>query len=39
MVGMQDFQDTFKTPKQPFIKAFSICMTVSLIWLPKDLTA
>ena len=29
---MQNFQDTFKTGKQPFINAFSICMTVPLAW-------
>ena len=27
---MQNFQDTFETPKQSFISAFSICMTVPL---------
>ena len=27
---MQNFQDTFKTRKQSFINAFSICMTVPL---------
>ena len=28
---MQNFQDTFETPKRSFISAFSICMTVPLI--------
>ena len=28
---MQNFQDIFKTCKQSFISAFSICMTVPLI--------
>ena len=27
---MQNFQDTFKTRKQSFISAFSVCMTVPL---------
>ena len=27
---MQNFQDTFKTRKQSFISAFSICMTVPI---------
>ena len=27
---MRNFQDTFKTRKQSFINAFSICMTVPL---------
>ena len=28
---MRNFQDTFETPKRPFISGFSICMTVLLI--------
>ena len=31
IVGMGNFQDIFGTPKQSFINAFSICMTVPLI--------
>ena len=31
IVGMWNFQDTFKTRKRSFISAFSICMTVPLI--------
>ena len=27
---MQNFQDTFETPKQSFINTFSICITVPL---------
>ena len=27
---MQNFQDTFETPKRSFVNAFSICMTVPL---------
>ena len=27
---MRNFQDSFETRKQPFISAFSICMTVLL---------
>ena len=27
---MRNFQDTFETRKRPFISAFSICMTVPL---------
>ena len=27
---MQNFQNTFETPKRSFISAFSICMTVPL---------
>ena len=30
MIGMPNFQDTFEIRKQPFISAFSICMTVPL---------
>ena len=30
MVGMRNFQDTFKTSKRSLISAFSICMTVPL---------
>ena len=30
MVGIRNFQDTFKTRKRSFISAFSICMTVHL---------
>ena len=29
---MQDFQDTFETRKQSFSSAFSICMTVPLMY-------
>ena len=30
IVGMQNFQDAFKTQKQLFVSAFSICLTVPL---------
>ena len=30
MVGMQNFVDAFKTSKQSFIGAFSVCMTTPL---------
>ena len=30
MNGMQNFQDTFETPKWSLINAFSVYMTVSL---------
>ena len=30
MVGMRNFQDTFKTRKRSFVSAFSICMTPPL---------
>ena len=33
MVGMNNFQDTFKTVKRSFIIAFSICMIVPLIMI------
>ena len=32
---MRNFQDTFETRKRPFISAFSICMTVPLIFHNK----
>ena len=31
IVGIGNFQDTFKTRKQPLISAFLICITVPLI--------
>ena len=30
---MRSFQDTFQTRKQSFISAFSVCMTVPLVWV------
>ena len=30
---MRNFQDTFEIRKQSFISAFSVCMTVPLIYL------
>ena len=30
---MRNFQDSFQTPKQSFISAFSIYMTASLIFM------
>ena len=32
VIGMRNFQDTFETLKRSFISAFSICMTVPLIF-------
>ena len=35
---MRNFQDTFKTRKRSFISAFSICMTVPLIYQQLSFT-
>ena len=32
VIGMTNFQDTFETLKRSFVSAFSICMTVPLIF-------
>ena len=34
---MQNFHDTFETPKRSLMSAFSICMTVPLIAFTKTL--
>ena len=34
---MPNFQEAFETPKSSFIRAFSICMTLLLIYKDEDI--